>query len=47
MKKRKRHPAPTAAPPAAPAGDWRDWAAVIWAVVVLAVFLRQLSAALG
>ena len=47
MKKRKRHPAPTAAAPAASALDWRDWAVVVWAVVVLAVFLRQLLAALG
>ncbi len=47
MKKRKRPAASAAASPAVSGLDWRDWAAAVWAVAVLAAFLRQLLAALG
>ena len=46
MKKSKRStPAPAPSPP--PGLDWRDLVAAAWALGVLAIFLRQLLAAVA
>ena len=46
MKKSKRQAAAPVAP-AAPAPDWRDAVAALWAAGVLVVFVRQLLEAVG